>query len=70
MVLGEKDIYRKELKALFYFPCMHTVPSWENSVEMFSDDYFAKLKTIHEQLKSIINMDECDFEEFAYNISW
>lgn len=49
---------------------MHTVQSWENSVEMFSDDYFAKLKTIHKKLKSIIKIDEYDFEEFAYNITW
>ena len=67
-VLNEKDEYKRDTLALFYFPCRFTVPTWISSTEMFSESYYADLEYILERVKKVLNEDP-DRQLFVYNFA-
>lgn len=67
-VLDEPDKTKRDLLALFYFPCMYTVPDYASSTEMFSDSYYHDLEYIRDRLSEVIN-DDPDRQVFLYNLS-
>ena len=68
IVLNEKDNDKRNMLALFYFPCMYCVPSWISSVEMFSESYYADLEYILECLSNVLT-DNPERRMFIYNFN-
>lgn len=67
------DEDKKDVYALFYFPCLYTVDDWVSSVEMFSDAYYADLDLLYDRLDEFLFGDDSPSPEnrmFFYNISW
>ena len=67
-VLNEKDNHKRDILALFYFPCRFTIPTWISSTEMFSESYYAELEYILERVKKVLNEDP-DRQLFVYNFA-
>ena len=67
-VLNEKDEHKRDILALFYFPCRFTIPTWISSTEMFSESYYADLEYILERVKKVLN-DDPDRQLFVYNFA-
>lgn len=67
-VLNETDKSRRDLLALFYFPCKYTIPNYASSTEMYSDSYYRDLEYIHDRLSEVIG-DNPDRQLFLYNLS-
>ncbi len=64
---------KKDVYALFYFPCLYTVDDWVSSVEMFSEAYYADLEFLYETLDEFLfgeNKPSPTQRVFFYNISW
>lgn len=68
IILAENDKNKKDLLALFYFPCKFTIPDFISSVEMFSDSYYACLEDIYECLNRVLSKDN-ENQLFLYNLS-
>lgn len=64
---------KKDVYALFYFPCLYTVDDWVSSVEMFSEAYYNDLEFLYETLDEFLfgeNKPSPNNRMFFYNISW
>lgn len=68
VVLNERDENRRDVLALFYFPCKYTIPDFASSTEMFSDHYYICLEDIHEGLNKVLS-DNPDRQMFLYNLT-
>lgn len=69
----EAEDDKKDLYALFYFPCLYTVDDWVSSIEMFSPSYYGALEELYEIIdKFLFGKDASDPSNrmFIYNISW
>ena len=63
---------KRDLLALFYFPCLYTVGDWVNSAEMFSEHYYENLTFIYERIDDLLKDNATDPEHryFLYKINW
>lgn len=69
----EADESVRDIYALHYFPCLHSVDDWVNSTEMFSEAYYSDLGYLYEMFDKLLHGDGAkysDEREFLYNISW
>ena len=71
LVLNEKDNYKKNLLALWYFPVLCQVNDGDN-FNLWSAVYYNGLFNIYNELKKIYSSNSIDNRErlFYYNISW
>lgn len=68
LVLSESDKTKRDLQALFYFPCKYTIPDYASSTEMFSDHYYNCLEHIRDGLNKVLS-DNPDRQMFLYNLT-
>lgn len=64
---------KKDVYALFYFPCLYTIDDWISSTEMFSESYYNDLERLYNLFDEFIMGEEAPSPSnrlFFYNISW
>ena len=64
---------KRDIYALFYFPCLYTIDDWMSSVEMFSEAYYQDLQFLYETLDEFLLGEEAPSpinRLFFYNICW
>lgn len=67
------DTNKRDIYALHYFPCLHSVDDWVNSTEMFSQEYYNDLDLLYKAFDELLHGDGAkysDEREFLYQISW
>lgn len=75
IVLGATPNH-KEIFALHYFPLKHTCMDYVDTCEMFSDDYYQRLRVLYDKFAGLFNGDPLDpdnnetHRRFVYNVSW